>query len=83
MLVGSLLTLGMPVVNVMVPGGISHGAIARFQPSLLVRLDASRDERDWDVLLHPLSARTVEPATGSAPLISSCYLLIALSVMFP
>ena len=37
------------------------------QPSLLVRLDASRARRDWDLLPHPLGARTVEPATGPAP----------------
>src|SRR5438270_10386916 len=39
------------------------------QPSLLVRLDAARDGRDWDVLLHPLSARTVGPATGPTPVV--------------
>src|SRR5439155_18558487 len=39
------------------------------QPSLLVRLDASRARRDWDLLPHPLGARTVEPATGPAPVV--------------
>ncbi len=39
----------------------------QFQPSLLVRLDASRAGRDGFVLPHPLSARTVEPATGPDP----------------
>jgi hypothetical protein len=39
------------------------------QPSLLVRLDAARARRDWDVLPHPLGARTVEPATGPAPVV--------------
>ena len=35
MLVGSLLTLGMPVVHVMAPDGIFHGAIARSSPAFL------------------------------------------------
>ena len=39
------------------------------QPSLLVRLDAARARRDWDVLPHPLGARTVELATGPAPVV--------------
>jgi hypothetical protein len=39
------------------------------QPSLLVCLDASRAGRDWDFLPDPLSARTVEPAAGPAPVV--------------
>src|SRR6266704_3513016 len=39
------------------------------QRSLLVRLDASRARRNCDVLPHPLGARTVEPATGPAPVV--------------
>ena len=35
MLVGSLLTMGMPVVHVMAPGGVFHGAIARSSPAFL------------------------------------------------
>jgi hypothetical protein len=35
MLVGSLLTLGMPVVHVMAPEGIFHGQIARSNPAFL------------------------------------------------
>ena len=35
MLVGAFLTLGMPVVHVMAPGGIFHGAIARSSPAFL------------------------------------------------
>ena len=35
MLVGSLLTLGMPVVHVMAPGGFFQGAIARSSPAFL------------------------------------------------
>ena len=35
MLVGSILTLGMPVVHVMAPGGMFHGAIARSSPAFL------------------------------------------------
>ena len=35
MLVGSILTLLMPVVHVMAPGGIFHGAIARSSPAFL------------------------------------------------
>src|SRR6266850_837562 len=31
--------------------------------------DASRARRDWDVLPHPLGTRTVEPATGPAPVV--------------
>jgi hypothetical protein len=68
MLVGSLLAMGMPVIHVMGAGGVFRGAIAN-QPSLLVRLDASRARRDWDVLPHPLGARTLEPATGPAPVV--------------
>src|SRR5579864_974352 len=37
------------------------------EPSLLVRLDAACAGCDWDVLLHPCGARTVEPATGPTP----------------
>ena len=39
------------------------------QPSLFVRLDASRTGRDWPVHLYPRSARIVEPATEPAPLV--------------
>ncbi len=39
------------------------------QPSLLVRLDASRARRDWDVLPHPLGTRNVEPAMGPVPVV--------------
>jgi hypothetical protein len=39
------------------------------QPSLLVRLDASRARRDRALLPHPLGARAVEPATGPAPVV--------------
>jgi hypothetical protein len=35
MLVGSLLAIAMPVVHVMAPGGIFHGAIARYSPAFL------------------------------------------------
>ncbi len=35
MLVGSILTMGMPVIHVMAPGGIFHGAIARSSPAFL------------------------------------------------
>ena len=35
MLVGSLLTMGMPVIHVMAPGGFFHGAIARSSPAFL------------------------------------------------
>ena len=35
MLVGSLLSIGMPVVHVMGPAGIFHGAIARSSPAFL------------------------------------------------
>ena len=35
MLIGSLLTLGMPVLHVMAPEGIFHGAIARSSPAFL------------------------------------------------
>jgi hypothetical protein len=35
MLVGSLLSLGMPVVHVMGAGGVFHGAIARSSPAFL------------------------------------------------
>jgi len=35
MLVGSLLGIGMPVVHVMGPAGIFHGAIARSSPAFL------------------------------------------------
>ncbi|HET9789703.1 MAG TPA: hypothetical protein VFR08_00215 [Candidatus Angelobacter sp.] len=35
MLVGSLLTLAMPVVHVMGAGGLFHGAIARSSPAFL------------------------------------------------
>ncbi len=35
MLVGSILTMGMPVIHVMAPGGIFHGAIARSNPAFL------------------------------------------------
>ena len=35
MLVGSLLTLGMPVIHVMGAGGVFHGAIARSSPAFL------------------------------------------------
>ncbi len=83
MLVGSLLASGMPVIHVMGAGGVFRGQIAKcdgsgrrfsrpdrqVQPSLLVRLDASRARRDWDLLPHPLGARTVEPATGPAPVV--------------
>src|SRR5438094_2320881 len=41
----------------------------KVQPSLLGRLAASRARRDWDLLPHPLGARTVEPATGPAPVV--------------
>jgi hypothetical protein len=37
------------------------------QPSLFIRMDASRVGRDWDLHLHPVSARTVELATGQTP----------------
>jgi hypothetical protein len=67
MLVGSLIGLGMPVLHVMGAGGVFHGQIAK--SSLLVRLDAARARRDWSVLPHPLSTRTVEPATGPASVV--------------
>jgi hypothetical protein len=35
MLIGALLTMGMPVVHVMAPGGFFHGAIARSSPAFL------------------------------------------------
>jgi hypothetical protein len=35
MLVGSLLAIGMPVVHVMSPAGMFHGAIARSSPAFL------------------------------------------------
>jgi hypothetical protein len=35
MLVGSVLTLAIPVVHVMAPGGIFHGAIAKSSPAFL------------------------------------------------
>jgi len=35
MLVGSVLTLGMPIVHVMAPGGMFHGAIAKSNPAFL------------------------------------------------
>ena len=35
MLVGSILAIGMPVVHVMSPAGIFHGAIARSSPAFL------------------------------------------------
>ena len=35
MLVGSLLTMGMPIVHVMSAGGVFHGAIARSSPAFL------------------------------------------------
>ncbi|MGC2697533.1 MAG: hypothetical protein WA738_17230 [Candidatus Angelobacter sp.] len=35
MLIGSLLTMGMPVIHVMAPGGIFHGQIARSSPAFL------------------------------------------------
>jgi hypothetical protein len=35
MLVGSLLAIGMPVIHVMSPAGIFHGAIARSSPAFL------------------------------------------------
>jgi len=43
--------------------------LALGMPVLLVRLDASRARRDWDVLPHPLGARTLEPAAGPAPVV--------------
>ena len=46
MLVGSLIGLGMPVIHVMGAGGVFRGQIRQVQPSLLVRLDASRARRD-------------------------------------
>src|SRR6266478_3822510 len=67
MLVGSLLASGMPVIHVMGAGGVFRGQIAK--SSLLVRLDASRARRDWDVLPHPLGTRTVEPAMGPVPVV--------------
>lgn len=39
------------------------------QSSLLVYMDASRAGRDWDVLPHPLSSRTVGPPAGPAPVV--------------
>lgn len=39
------------------------------QPSLLVRLDAAPARRALDVLLPPLGARTVEPATRTNPVV--------------
>ena len=35
MLVGSILTMGMPVIHVMGPAGFFHGAIARSSPAFL------------------------------------------------
>ncbi|HMC29315.1 MAG TPA: hypothetical protein VKL99_00670 [Candidatus Angelobacter sp.] len=35
MLIGSVLTMGMPVAHVMAPGGVFHGAIARSSPAFL------------------------------------------------
>jgi hypothetical protein len=35
MLIGSILAMGMPVVHVMAPGGVFHGAIARSNPAFL------------------------------------------------
>jgi hypothetical protein len=35
MLIGSLLTLGMPVIHVMTAEGVFHGAIARSSPAFL------------------------------------------------
>jgi len=35
MLIGSILAVAMPVVHVMAPGGMFHGAIARYNPSFL------------------------------------------------
>jgi len=35
MLVGSVLTLGMPIIHVMAPGGMFHGAIAKSNPAFL------------------------------------------------
>ena len=35
MLVGSLLTLGMPIIHVMAPAGIFQGQIARSSPAFL------------------------------------------------
>ena len=67
MLVGSLLASGMPVIHVMGAGGVFSRPDRQVQPSLLVRLDASRARRGWDALAHSLGARTVEPATGPAP----------------
>ena len=69
MLVGSLIGLGMPVIHVMGAGRRFSRPDRQVQPSLLVRLDAARDGRDCDVLPHPLGARTVEPATGPAPVV--------------
>jgi hypothetical protein len=35
MLVGSILTIGIPIIHVMAPGGFFHGAIARSSPAFL------------------------------------------------
>ncbi len=38
----------------------------QIQPGLFIRMDAARNGPDGAVLLHALSARTVEPATGTS-----------------
>jgi hypothetical protein len=68
MLVGSLFALGMPVIRDG-RGRCFSRRDRQVQPSLLVCLDASRAGHDWDVLPHPLSARTMEPAAGPAPVV--------------
>ena len=52
-----------------IPPGWFSRPDRQVQPSLLVRLHASRARRDWDVLPHPICTRTVEPATGPAPVV--------------
>jgi hypothetical protein len=69
MLIGSLLALGMPCHPRDGSGRRFSRRDRQVQPSLLVRLDASRARRDWDVLPHPLGARTVEPAMGPVPVV--------------
>ena len=56
MLVGSILAMGMPVIHVMATGRPFSRRDRQVQPGLSVCMDASRDGRAWDILLHPFSA---------------------------
>jgi hypothetical protein len=69
MLVGSLLGVGHACHPRDGSGRRFSRRDRQVQPSLLVHLDASRARQDWDVLPHPLGARTLEPATGPAPVV--------------